>query len=99
MVENENATMSGQLPKRPRRPLSGATQWIVLLLALIFAVAVYVGLYPWAFFMGGNFHPLGFWRGWGHMPSATGDFLLYVEISPFTRRKPDTSAHRRSGQR
>ena len=72
---------------RPRRKLTGTAQWIVVLLLLMGVGALYVGLYPWSFFMGSNFHPLGYWRGWGRMHSNTaGDYLLYVEISPFTRR-------------
>lgn len=56
---------AGQIPQRPRRQLTGAKQWIVLLLMLIVAAAVYSGLYPWRFFMGGDFHPLAIlaWLG------------------------------------
>jgi hypothetical protein len=49
--------LSGQIPDRPRRRLSGAKQWIVLLLVLVATLAIYIGLYPWGFFMGGDFHP------------------------------------------
>jgi len=42
-----------------------------------------IAMYPWAFFLGGHFHPLGLWRGWGRMHSRTaGDYFLYVEIHP-----------------
>lgn len=79
------AYMTAQMPKRPRRRLTGVKQWLVLFLALVFVGAVYVGLYPWAFFMGGNFHPLGYWSGWGRMHSkSAGDYFLYVTLSPVT---------------
>ncbi len=32
---------------------------------------IYAALNPWAFFMGGSFHPLGYWEGWGLMKSKT----------------------------
>lgn len=76
--------VSGQ---RPRRRVGDAKQWLFVLLAFLFTGSVYVGLFPWAFYMGGNFHPLGYWAGWGRMHSKTaGDYLLYVQISPETRR-------------
>lgn len=77
--------LSSRVPGRPRRRLTGAKQWIVLLFILILVGAIYVGMYPWAFFMGGNFHPLGYWTGWGRMHSKTaGDYFLYVTFSPVT---------------
>jgi hypothetical protein len=86
--------MSAQIPKRSSRQLTGAKQWIALFLILIAAAAVYVGLYPWAFFMGGSLHPLGYWRGWGRMHSKNaGDYFLYVEIYPQTRNMQTTFPH------
>ena len=39
---------------------------------------------PWAFFMGGRFHVLPQWQGWGRMHSnaAGGDYMLYVRMTP-----------------
>ena len=85
--------LSAQLPKR-RRPSSGVKRWLALVLILLFAAAVYVGLYPWGFFMGGDFHPLGYWCGWGRLHSKTaGDYFLYVEVSPQTRRMETIIPH------
>jgi len=54
-----------------------------LFLLLVGLGVLYVALNPWAFFMGGNLHPLGYWHGWGQMKSKTaGDHFLYVEIYP-----------------
>jgi hypothetical protein len=75
-----------RMSKPPRRQLTGAKEWSALFLVLMLVACVYIGLYPWAFLMGGNFHLLPYWCGWGRMHSSTaGDYLLYVEISPFTR--------------
>jgi hypothetical protein len=76
--------LAAQAPKRPK-PRSGKKQWFIVLLLLIAVGAIYVGMYPWAFFMGGNFHPLGYWSGWGRLHSKTaGDYFLYVTFSPVT---------------
>lgn len=58
-------------------------QVAVIVLMLIGLGVLYAALNPWAFFMGGNFHLLGYWHGWGRMQSKTaGDHFLYVEIYP-----------------
>jgi hypothetical protein len=71
-----------QAPK-PRSRVGCFRQLLLLTLVLVAALLVYAGLYPWAFFMGGSFHPSGGWQGWGRMKSQTaGDYLLYVNIGP-----------------
>lgn len=41
---------------------------------------------PWAFYMGGHFHAIPQWTGWGRMHSnLAGDYILYVQLSPTTR--------------
>jgi hypothetical protein len=39
---------------------------------------------PWAFYMGGHFHVLPQWQGWGrlHSNDAGGDYMLYVRMTP-----------------
>src|SRR5215467_7734179 len=65
----------------------GKKEWLVLLLILIGAGLVYVALFPWAFFMGGHLHPIGYWQGWGRMRSKTaGHYFVCVFIYPFTRQ-------------
>jgi hypothetical protein len=80
-----NEFLPSQVPAGPRRRLTGAKQWLVLLFILILVGAIYIGMYPWAFYMGGDFHPLGIWSGWGRIHSKTaGDYFLYVTFSPVT---------------
>jgi len=84
--ELENRYPSAQRAKPQGRRLTAAQQCIVLFLMVIAAGAVYAGLYPWGFFLGGNFHLLPYWTGLGKMHSKTaGDYFLYVEIWPSTR--------------
>lgn len=75
--------MAAQMPKKSKARFSGKKQWFIVLLLLIVVGCLYVAPNPWAFFLGGNFHPLGYWQGWGRMHSTTaGDYFLYVYIYP-----------------
>jgi hypothetical protein len=42
---------------------------------------------PWAYYLGGHFHWLPYWQGWGRVTvaSAGGDYVLYVQMEPTTR--------------
>lgn len=79
--------LAAKAPKRPKPRFSGKKQWFIVLLLLIAVGVMYAALNPWAFFMGGDFHPFGYWEGWGRMHSNTaGDYFLYVMIYPSMRR-------------
>jgi hypothetical protein len=79
------AYLAAQMPKRPRFRLGCLGQMFTLIVLLIVVGLIYAALNPWAFFLGGNFHPLGYWQGWGRMHSKTaGDYFLYINISPVT---------------
>lgn len=79
--------LSRGTPEAPRRKLSGAKQWIVVFLMLIAVGALYIGLFSWGFLLGGSFHLLPYWEGWGKMHSTTaGDYFLYVQVWPSTRQ-------------
>jgi hypothetical protein len=36
---------------------------------------------PWSFFLGGNFHLIPGWQGWGTLHARSGNFTLYVLLS------------------
>jgi hypothetical protein len=57
---------------------------VILILFLGFAliVAIDAVFAPWSFFMGGNFHPIPYWDGWGRIHGAAGDYLLFVHMEP-----------------
>ena len=83
---DQQSFLSQPSSKPPRRKLTGTTQLVVFFLLLVVVGALYVGLYSWGFFLGGNFHPLPDWAGWGKMHSTSaGDYLLYVAVWPSTR--------------
>ena len=54
------------------------------MLGVIFLLALDAVFMPWSFYMGGRFHPIPMWRGWGKMQSASGhDYTLYVWFEPY----------------
>lgn len=76
---------SAILEAKPRQLRLSKKHGVGLGFVLLVVLLMRPVMYPWAFFLGGDFHPLGIWRGWGRMHSKTaGDYLLYVEISPTT---------------
>ena len=47
---------------------------LVLMITAVFA--------PWGFFLGGKFHILPWWQGWGTLNADSGKYLVYVQFSP-----------------
>ena len=73
----------------PRRARHGC--FVQVLGALVFGVVVLTAVMaivaPWGFYMGGHFHLIPSWTGWGQMHSKTaGDYALLVSFSPKTGR-------------
>ncbi len=69
----------------PRKARHGCIVQVLGALAfgLVVVMAVTAIVAPWAFYMGGNFHVIPQWTGWGRMHSnLAGDYVLYVQISP-----------------
>jgi len=74
---------SGQ--SRSRSRLGCLTQIILIfVVAGVVMVAFFAVAAPWAFYMGGRFHLVPQWQGWGrlHSNSAGGDYALYVTLWP-----------------
>ena len=75
-----------EIPQRPpRRRLGCFTQvFIALLLGVVLVLAIDAVFAPWSYYMGGRFHWIPMWQGWGKMHSnvAGGDYLLYVSLTP-----------------
>ena len=79
------ATMS-ILPQQPQQSRMGCLTRLILVLVLVGAVmagATYL-FSPWAFYMGGGFHWIPSWSGWGrlHSNAAGGDYAIYVWLWP-----------------
>jgi hypothetical protein len=58
---------------------------LLLVLAGVLFLAFTGLFFPWAFYLGGNFHILPYWQGWGRAHAKSGDYLLFVRIEPTTR--------------
>lgn len=73
----------------PRKSRPGCL--VQVLAALMLGVVVLMGsmavFTPWGFYMGGHFHIIPQWTGWGQMHSKiAGDYALFVTFSPKTGR-------------
>jgi len=70
----------------PRQSRIGCLTRLVLLFVLagVIVVGVMAVIAPWAFYMGGRFHMIPLWQGWGRMHSNTagGDYAVYVWFWP-----------------
>lgn len=69
----------------PRKARHGCVVQVLGALALgaVLVLAINTVFTPWSFYMGGHFHAIPAWYGWGRMHSKlAGDYLLYVQLSP-----------------
>ena len=48
-------------------------------LVFLATIAVFA---PWGFYLGGGFHILPYWQGWGVLHSKTGNYLVYAYFYP-----------------
>jgi hypothetical protein len=60
---------------------------LIFVLAGAFMLLVTAVFAPWGFYLGGHFHPLPYWQGWGrtNVASAGGNYLLFVRVEPSSR--------------
>jgi hypothetical protein len=78
----------------PRTPRVGCLGCLLkaiwgVFLALVLGVIVVAGitalLFPWAYYLGGKFHIIPYWQGWGKLHAKSGDYVLFVRVEPTTR--------------
>jgi len=48
-------------------------------LVFLATIAVFA---PWGFYLGGGFHMLPYWQGWGVLHSKTGNYVVYTYFYP-----------------
>lgn len=77
------ATFSGESRKR-RGCLWGCLGQLVLLFVLgsLVVLGVDAIIAPWSFYLGGKFHIIPYWQGWGTLHSKNGDYTLFVRFEP-----------------
>lgn len=76
---------------RPRGCLGclGQMVWrggMVLAFAVVAVLVVTAILAPWSFYLGGTFHIIPYWHGWGTLHAKSGDYVVFVEFGPTSRR-------------
>jgi hypothetical protein len=61
---------------------------LIALLALgcVLVLAITAAFAPWAFYMGGKFHILPSWQGWGKLQGPGGEYVLLARMWPTSRR-------------
>ena len=57
----------------------------ILVLGALMVLVIPAVFTPWAYFLGGHFHILPLWQGWGRMHSPAGDYVVYVQMQPARR--------------
>lgn len=91
-----NANIPPQLDPPRARPRFGCLGRLVIffLVGSATVLLIYAVFAPWAFFLGGHFHPFAYWQGWGRMKSSTaGDYVLFVRMFPAPGSYPHQSWH------
>ena len=70
--------------RRRRRGCLGCLFQCALILAAgcVLIVAITAVFAPWGFFMGGTFHIIPYWQGWGTLQAKSGKYVVYVSFEP-----------------
>ena len=70
-------------PRKPRLGCLGQLALLVVLMAIV-GLGLPALLTPWGFYLGGSFHLIPGWNGWGRMHSNTagGDYVIQVSFNP-----------------
>jgi hypothetical protein len=81
------AASTSPAPRKARTGCFGCL-WqvgLVLVLAAVLMIALTGLFYPWAFYLGGKFHIIPLWQGWGKAHSKSGDYFVWVQFEPTPR--------------
>jgi len=58
---------------------------VTLAVAGVLLTALTGVFYPWAFYLGGKFHIVPMWYGWGTAHAKSGDYVVWVQFEPTPR--------------
>ena len=74
------------LEKRRRGCLGCLGQCVLaLLLGALLLLAIFAVFTPWAFYLGGSFHLVPGWQGWGTLHTKSGNYVVFVRMEPTSR--------------
>ena len=70
--------------RRPRTGCFGCFFQLLLILAfgVVLVVLITAVFAPWGFYLGGSFHVIPYWQGWGTVPTKSGKYVLFVRFEP-----------------
>ena len=85
--ENE-AAIAGTKPRRRGCGCLGCLgqSAVALLFGGVLLLAITAVFMPWAFYLGGSFHIIPYWQGWGILHAQNGNYPLWVQFEPSFRR-------------
>jgi hypothetical protein len=53
---------------------------VIFLLGAVVVLAITAAFKPWGFFLGGKFHIIPSWQGWGTLHAKSGNYILQVHL-------------------
>src|SRR5215470_15423917 len=70
--------------RKPRAGCFGCLFQLLLISAFgaVLIVLITAVFAPWGFYLGGSFHIIPYWQGWGTLPAKSGKYLLFVRFEP-----------------
>jgi len=70
--------------RKPRTGCLGCLWQVVVVLVLgsVLLIAITGVFYPWGFYLGGKFHIIPMWSGWGTAHAKSGDYVVWVQFEP-----------------
>jgi hypothetical protein len=70
-------------PRKSRHGCLGCLGQLALYLALgtVLVLGITAAFKPWGFFLGGKFHILPSWQGWGILHAKSGNYVLRVDLN------------------
>lgn len=84
---NPDRTFSQSAARKRRTGCLGCL-WqvsLTLVVAAVLLIALTGVFYPWAFYLGGKFHIMPMWYGWGTAHAKSGDYVVWVQFEPTPR--------------
>jgi len=75
---------SSLAPPKSRHGCLGCLPRLILALALgcALVLAITAVFAPWGFFLGGPFHIIPYWQGWGALQTKSGKYVVFVRFEP-----------------
>ena len=74
-------------PQARRRPRTGCFGCLFQLLLIstfggVLIILITAVFAPWGFHMGGSFHIIPYWQGWGTLSAKSGKYVVFVRFEP-----------------